>query len=130
MRTRKLLALLSMLVLVASVAHATTVNLGFTAVADDGNIATSGPAATYVLRYSELPITESNFDAATQLETGAPKAPGEAENYTFELPNGDKHFYFAIKVYDRAFNGSAMSNLAEADFFRPATVGNLRVLKP
>lgn len=117
--------LVVLMLLVSSVVYASTVMLGWNAVADDGNDPASGPATRYDLRYSEQPILETNFEFATQLETGAPKLPGQMEMYTFTVPDGNKHFYFAIKVYDEVNNASTMSNLAEIDLFPPATVVNL-----
>ena len=102
--------------------EAREVTVHFTAVADDGNIVSSGSADRYDFRYSESEITEANFDAAIQLITGAPKNPGETETYTFTLPDGNKHFYFCLYVYDEANNRSDISNLLEFDFFPPAAV--------
>lgn len=116
-------------ILATSIAYALNVTLGWTAVADDGNDVASGPATRYDLRYSIHPITNDNFASAIQIPTGAPKAPGSFEEYSFDLPDINTHYYFAIKTYDEVDNESALSNLAEADFFVPAPVANLRVLK-
>ncbi|MDD5355112.1 MAG: hypothetical protein PHY56_01020 [Candidatus Omnitrophica bacterium] len=114
-------------ILTVSLVYALDITLGFTAVADDGNDPSSGPATRYDLRYSNTPIIETNFDNAIKLETGVPKAPGQLEMYTFNIPDADTHYYFAIKVFDEQDNSSQMSNLAEADLFRPAAVGDLKL---
>ncbi|MGE5458853.1 MAG: S-layer homology domain-containing protein [Methanobacterium sp.] len=66
----------------------------------------------YVLKYAAAPITESDWDNATEITAlPSPKEPGETE--TFNLPKsavGD--YYYALKVVDEAGNESPLSNVA------------------
>jgi len=125
---KKILCLAVMFVLLASVVYATSVTLSWEAVADDDSDATTGVATGYDFRYSEKPITNDNFILATQLPTGTPKTFGQTETYTFSLPDGNKHFYFAMKTFDEMNNMSDVSNMVEVDFFPPAAVTGLRLV--
>ena len=88
---------------------ATTVDLSWTAVGDDG---AEGQATGYDIRHAQSPITEENWDSATSVDgEPTPGAPGTAEQFTVtELRAGTTH-YFAIKTRDEVPNWSALSNV-------------------
>jgi len=92
-----------------SSSHSTAV-LQWTAVGDDGN---SGTAEEYDIRYSTSPITELNWDSATQA-TGepSPQASGTIETFTVTNLLPETIYYFAIKARDNAFNYNGISNIA------------------
>ena len=81
--------------------------INWDATGDDGS---TGLATSYDLRYSTSPINAGNFNAATQITTGTPQAPGTQETATLDgLSPGT--YYVAIKVLDDAGNASGLSNL-------------------
>ena len=109
-------ALISLFVLaVAAVApvHAATevvsVTLQWTAPGDDS---TRGVATAYDLRRSSTPITELNFNTATQI-TGlpAPHTAGTLESFTVGNLTSGVQYYFALRTKDDAGNWSTISNL-------------------
>jgi hypothetical protein len=73
----------------------TQTTMSFTAPGDD---LLCGTAAKYEVATSDNPITEQNFDSATQL-TGAPvpSSPGNTENFT--IPQG-AHEFLALRAVD------------------------------
>ena len=89
-----------------------TVALSWTAPGDDNN---TGTAYAYDVRYSTSAITTGNFASATPVSgIGAPKAAGQAENYTVSgLTNGTL-YYFALKTRDEVPNWSGLSNVISA----------------
>ena len=89
------------------------VSLSWTASADDGSNAASGPASSYELRYSTSPISDDASFAAATLAAGlpAPKAFGAAESYTLRNLAPDTTYYVAIKAADEVPNVSAISNV-------------------
>ena len=120
----KKLILVVLFLCAASWLLAAEVNKKWTAPANDDALVATGPVDAYDLRYSTTPITPENFEQAIQLPTGEPKAPGEVEQYTFDLP-ADAHYYFAIKSIDHAGNVSLISNTVEQDFFAPGAISDL-----
>ncbi len=112
---------------VASVTSSSA-TLTWTAPGDDG---VTGTASAYDLRYSTSPITEGNWNAATQI-TGepSPSVAGSAESFVVNGLNSDTTYYFALKTSDETNNVSPLSNLASAttpDVTAPAAVANLAV---
>jgi hypothetical protein len=87
-----------------------SVELGWTAVGDDGN---SGRAAAYDVRYSTADITEARWASARQVVgEPAPQPAGFRETLTVSgLPAGTT-LYFAVKVLDEEGNPSGLSNVA------------------
>ncbi len=85
------------------------VTLQWSATGDNGSV---GTAASYDIRYSLVPLQESNWSDATPLgNTPSPDIAGQPESYTVsDLPPGV--VYFAIKSVDHAGNLSPISNLA------------------
>ncbi|NEZ40993.1 IPT/TIG domain-containing protein [Paenibacillus alvei] len=89
----------------------TAVSLKWTAPGDDEM---KGKAAFYDIRYSTSPITEANWNDATQA-TGepVPSLAGELEKFTVQGLDPNMIYYFALKTYDKANNGSALSNVVK-----------------
>jgi hypothetical protein len=98
--------------LAASAATTNAVNLSWTASGDDGD---EGTAFLYDIRYSTEPITEENFDAASIVaKTPKPKESGMQELFAVTGLEFSTKYYFALKVRDRQFNFSPVSNVVEA----------------
>lgn len=116
LRSALRVALFSVLVLVAPVAavqaatEVVSVTLRWTAPGDDS---TRGTATAYDLRRSSTPITELNFNTATQI-TGvpAPRTAGTAESFLVGNLTSGVQYYFALRSRDEAGNWSKISNLA------------------
>ena len=95
--------------LVASDATVSSIKLTWNSPGDDDNM---GTATSYDIRYSTLPITESNFSAVTQLAgEPSPAAAGASQNVTVTGLAQDTTYYFAMKTSDEAPNISALSNV-------------------
>jgi hypothetical protein len=89
------------------------IDLAWTATGNDGS---AGKAHLYDIRYSTDPITEANFEEAAQAErTPVPQDPGSTEFYTLKGLDYSTHYYIALKVRDRQFNFSTLSNLVESE---------------
>lgn len=89
-----------------------SVTLNWTATGDDE---TTGTAFLYDIRYSKDQITEENFESATQVEkVPSPLLAGSSESFTVKDLDFSTRCYFAMKVRDRQFNYSGMSNMVEA----------------
>jgi hypothetical protein len=103
------------------------VDLTWTAPGDDGTL---GTATDYIVRYSLSPITDANFDAATEYaQAWVPQAAGAAEARTLSGFADDTTLYFALKARDEVPNTSDLSNVVSAvippDTTPPAAIGNL-----
>jgi len=89
----------------------TTAVLSFTDPGDDCN---TGSAASYEVRYSTSPITESNYYLASVAGTGTPAGSnGTSDCFTVPLNTltcGSHAYYFAITFLDAAGNRSPVSN--------------------
>ena len=87
-----------------------SLGLTWTSSGDDG---TSGLAALYDVRYSTAPITEATFSSALKA-TGLPRPQrsGMLETIAITGLNPFTDYYFAVKVFDNAGNGSDVSNQA------------------
>jgi hypothetical protein len=89
-----------------------SVTLQWTATGDNG---ADGTAFLYDLRYSTNPITDENFETTEQIEkVPAPSEAGTVETFTVKDLEFSQHFYFALKVRDRQFNFSGLSNVVQA----------------
>lgn len=97
----------------AAVANTTnSITLQWTASGDNG---TSGTAFLYDIRYSIEPITAENFETAIQAENEpSPVEAGNTESFTIKDLDFSITYYFALKVRDRQFNFSGLSNVAQA----------------
>jgi hypothetical protein len=89
-----------------------SITLNWTATGDNG---TSGTAFLYDIRYSKDPITAENFEAATLVEkTPSPAESGTPESITVKNLEFSSNYYFAMKVRDRQFNYSGLSNVSQS----------------
>ena len=86
-----------------------------------GDDSTSGEAAAYDIRYSDIPPTiVSNpmlvylYASSQVLNEPAPKAAGEIESLTVDGLNPLKTYYFMLTTLDDAGNRSALSNITQA----------------
>lgn len=129
MGKRYLIAILIVCITVAILAilaYGATVNLKWTAPADDDAIVESGPVAFYEIKWSTSPITDENYDSIINtFYKYSPNNPGEEETFTLSVIDG-YHYWFAVKSIDDADNISGLSNVVEHDFFPPAPIINLQ----
>lgn len=89
-----------------------SITLQWTASGDDGS---SGKAFLYDIRISNDPITVENFDAALPVENEIiPAEAGNTESFTIKDLDFSARYYFAMRVRDRQFNFSGISNTANA----------------
>lgn len=107
-----------------------SITLSWTAPGDDGN---TGTAKVYDLRYSALPITEENWDAAIQISNEpVPSETGTVETVTINGLEYNRFYYFAIKSYDNVGNLSDLSNVlygsVKLDYEAPAQVQDLSMV--
>ncbi|MDD5687550.1 MAG: fibronectin type III domain-containing protein [Elusimicrobia bacterium] len=108
-----------------------TITLVWRSVGDNGN---TGTAITYDIRYSLSPISDANWDSATQV-TGEsnPKPAGCAESFIVFGLSPSTQYYFAIKASDKLSNWSPISKspsattLALTDTIPPDKINNLIV---
>jgi hypothetical protein len=88
-----------------------SITLQWTASGDNGS---SGKAFFYDIRISADPITAENFEAAPQVENEpSPAEAGNAESFTIKDLAFNSRYYFALKVRDRQFNFSGLSNVVQ-----------------
>ncbi len=99
--------------LLACTVSAGTIQLTWTAPADDSALAVSGPVQQYDLRKSLVLITDANWNLATPVATNAPGAPGSAEALTLS-GMGSSTWYFRMKSLDDHDHWSGLSNQAAA----------------
>jgi hypothetical protein len=98
-----------------------SITLNWTATGDDGD---TGTAFLYDVRYSTSPITEENFEAAIQAEKEpVPSEAGTPESFVVSGLEFNTTYYFALKVRDRQFNFTGMSNTAQATTPGPPEIG-------
>ncbi|HYK04175.1 MAG TPA: S8 family serine peptidase [Thermoanaerobaculia bacterium] len=97
-----------------------SVTIRFTATGDDG---ASGNATRYDVRVSASPITEASFASATPLvgEPG-PQLPGTLELFKLRGIAPSTSYYVAVRAFDNAGNGGALSNVASFTTSRQAIV--------
>jgi len=87
----------------------TTIDLTWTAPGDDGD---QGRATRYDLRYSTTPITDENWDGATEVDgEPAPQDAGNTEYFTVTDLASSTLYYLAVKTYDEGNNVSPLSNV-------------------
>lgn len=74
-----------------------------------------GFVVKYDIRYSNTPITASNFNSATRVEdTPIPGPAGTTESFTIRNLVGGRVYYFALKAIDFLGNASPISNVVSA----------------
>jgi len=92
----------------------TVVVVQWNAPGDDG---WSGTATSYDLRYSESPITSSNFSSATRVtDLPAPRSSGTRQRVTVRGLTPGTTYYFALRTQDNVGNWSQISNVARWDW--------------
>ena len=103
-----------------------SITLTWTAPGDDGN---TGTASTFDIRYSTSPMTEDNWDEATQCEgEPTPQPAGSKEVFTPTGLSPGTTYYFALKTADEVPNWSGLSNCVSATtHFPPRPVGGVIV---
>ncbi len=95
--------------LAASDPTCNSMTLTWTAPGDDGN---TGIANGYDIRYSTSPITEDNWDLATQCAAEpAPQPAGGRETFAVTGLSPGTTYYFALKTADELPNSSGLSNV-------------------
>jgi hypothetical protein len=93
--------------------------LTWTSTGDDG---LAGRASLYDIRYSTSPITEQNWESASQVVSEPPPKPsGEADSCVVTGLVPETNYYFAMRVADEVPNWSEISNscpvLAWSEYF-------------
>ena len=110
----------------ASAQDLTSITLNWTAPGDDED---AGQAAQYDVRYSTSPITDQNWNSASQAEGEPdPSAAGATESFTVHNLQPNTTYYFAIKTADESENWSGLSNVATVttiDNVPPANITDL-----
>ena len=95
-----------------------------------GDDSLAGPPARVLLRRAPFPLDEQTFNAGGFVPTGTPAGAGAADSVDVTgLPEGSTT-WFALRVFDRAGNPSAVSNSdsARVPGQAPAAIADLRVL--
>jgi hypothetical protein len=123
--------------LVASNPTNNSVNLTWTAPADNGTDSSSGPIKGYEIRYSTSPITNATWSLATKCTVPKiPGTPGSIERYTVTGLDPEITYYFAIKAVDENNNWAWVSNspsnttLEDPDLIAPSAVSDLTATNP
>lgn len=103
-----------------------TITLTWTAPGDDS---ASGTASQYDIRYSTSPITNGNWNSATQVAgEPSPLPAGQTQSFTATGLQSGQTYYFAIKTADEVPNWSGLSNVASGttiDATPPAAINDL-----
>ncbi len=87
----------------------TSATLAWTAPGDDSTV---GTASQYDIRYSMSPITEANWNAASQVSNEpTPQTAGSSESFNVTGLDPSTTYYFALKTADEVPNWSGLSNV-------------------
>ncbi len=94
------------------------------------DLPTGRGAVAYDLRWSNLPITEGNFAAATAATSlPVPGAPGAYQKYTLGSLTSGATYHIALRAQDASGNWSTISNVVQAiaslDQTPPAAITDL-----
>lgn len=85
------------------------IRLTWTATGDDG---LEGTAASYDIRHSTQPLTDLNWDQATQVEgEPKPKPSGSTEKHTIRGLEPATTYYVGIRAVDEGGNEAELSNV-------------------
>lgn len=88
------------------------VDLAWIATGDDGD---SGRATRYYVWFNTQPFDGSNLSECMQLHTlDLPEPAGVRQERSFDLPDPDTLYYFAIQAEDEAGNVGPLSNVVSA----------------
>lgn len=115
--------------LMVSSSTASSVSLSWTAQGDDGD--NSAAAASYDVRYATAPISNSNWNEATQLlGLSSPLGPRLREIITVSGLRPQTTYWFALKISDEVGNKSGLSNVVETKTAGIGRVTDLFTLNP
>ncbi|UCH89524.1 MAG: fibronectin type III domain-containing protein [Thermoplasmata archaeon] len=114
-----------------------SINLSWSAPADNASEPTSGPVSEYDIRYYTFKITELNWPQAAKCTAAIiPGSPGSTETYTVSNLLPETKYYFAIKARDERPNWGPLSNsphettLPDPDITPPGAVTDLTASNP
>lgn len=97
------------------------INLSWTAVGDDGMI---GTAREYTVKFSQNPITESNFNSVQSYPySPKPALAGSSEGMVLSGLTPGQLYYIAVKTTDYADNISPLSNVASSEAYIDLSTG-------
>lgn len=106
----------------------TLLELSWKATGDDGTV---GTATTYDIRYSNVPLNESIWLRATQIDNEpAPLPAGTEQRFQVKKPWHDREIFWGIKAIDESLNISDLSEVAvwsPRDEISPSRIVDLRV---
>ncbi|MDD5687059.1 MAG: Ig-like domain-containing protein [Elusimicrobia bacterium] len=120
--------------LATSNATAKSIKLKWSAPLDVGPAGMPSRYIPYDIRYYTSPITDINWDSATQVTgTPTPKEPSSQEEFVVAGLSPSTIYYFAVKTADDVPNWSALSNIpsgttpALTDSVPPAAINDLAI---
>src|SRR6266487_2464128 len=100
-----------------------SVNLSWTAPADDAGNNGSGPVDSYLVKYSTSPFSSWNDGTPVTSGLTEPTAPGTIQTMTVSGLTPGTLYYFAIRAQDEQYNLSANYVTASATAKSPPPVG-------
>ncbi|MCB4790540.1 MAG: Ig-like domain-containing protein [Elusimicrobia bacterium] len=96
------------------------VELIWTAPGNNGN---AGKASSYIIKYAEYPITETNFNSSSlYIERDVTVASGNRDSESVVGLTPGKFYYFAIAAVDNSSNTSLVSNSSGTYSYIPLTI--------
>ncbi|WP_455393162.1 fibronectin type III domain-containing protein [[Eubacterium] cellulosolvens] len=114
-----------------------SINLTWTAPADNGSNADSGAVHGYEIKIHSAQITNLTWESATELPNAiTPAAPGNAETFMVSGLQAETTYYFAVKGFDEVPNTGWVSNsafnttLPDPDIIPPNAVTDLKAIEP
>lgn len=114
-----------------------SINLTWTAPADNGSDSSSGSVVEYDIRYYSTSVTSANWALATNCTSPpTPGTPGSTENYNVTGLQAKTTYYFAIKARDERPNWGLISNsdsdttLPDPDIIPPGIINDLEAIEP
>jgi hypothetical protein len=114
-----------------------SINLTWSAPADNGSDAGSGAVIEYEIKYHSAEITNLTWDSATIFpQSIVPKSPGTQEKTTINGLQAETTYYFAVKARDERPNWAWISNsdynttLMNPDITPPDLVDDLLAIEP
>jgi hypothetical protein len=114
-----------------------SINLTWTAPADNGTDAGSGAVSEYMIKMHSAEIIDLNWTSATTIsQTIIPKSPGLQEKFTVSNLQPETTYFFAVKARDERPNWGLISNspfnttLPDPDITAPDQVNDLVAENP
>ncbi|MCK5561672.1 MAG: fibronectin type III domain-containing protein, partial [Thermoplasmata archaeon] len=112
-----------------------SINLTWTAPANNGSVISSGSVSEYEIRYHTEEITNASWVAATIFsQVITPQSPGIQEQIIISGLQPNTTYYFAVRARDTEFNWGWVSNspynttLPGPDVIPPAVIDDLMVV--